>query len=286
MTATPLSLEDEQLLTWLKGSLPSWMFVAVDSEIWIAAAAALGRVFDLINDWFDATLIELSSGVWLEQHAADRGTSKRAGETEASLRARIRNPMDAVTKPAIQAAVTAQLATYGIGWTPNMLELRRDGAYLLTRTSPAGTGDSIAYADGVCTLVASGYTFSGHEIGRQITVVGTGIDDDGTFTISAVTGDHSIQYVNPYGVNYSSPFTWKIDANLDGRKDAYLSRGYRLHSSTCVMIVPNTVTDIQLSVLNEAVRLRKKAGAVMVIEREAGSPEELPGPSDHVEITL
>lgn len=53
--------------------------------------------------------------VWLDLLAIGNGLRRQSGESDASLRERIRTVSDAVTAPAIKAAVDALLAAYGLG---------------------------------------------------------------------------------------------------------------------------------------------------------------------------
>lgn len=53
-----------------------------------------------------------ASGVWLTLRAKDYGIARAPGEDDATLRARIRNVADAVTLPALRAAIDAVLAPH------------------------------------------------------------------------------------------------------------------------------------------------------------------------------
>ena len=56
-----------------------------------------------------------ATDVWLDLLALGNGLRRQQGETDASLRKRLRTVEDAVTTPAIKAAVDALLAAYGLG---------------------------------------------------------------------------------------------------------------------------------------------------------------------------
>ena len=139
------SPEDEELYTWLKSSIPSWFFtkVGITDEQWRAVVAALGRSRDLVDSWVNRTFLLYSEGIWLDQHAKDFGSARQYNESDVGVAARLRTPLNAVTYEGIVDGITAVLSSYGLTWTPNLIELRKGGPFWLERTSPSGTGDTL-----------------------------------------------------------------------------------------------------------------------------------------------
>lgn len=125
-----LSAEAQALFDHARQSLPRWLTRGKTAVLeWLHADT---QIFDQARaqgqDWLDITYLEFASGAELEQHAADRGTSRREGEDDPTLRIRLRNITDAVTVPAIEIAVNALLAANGLGVCA-IVVLRRDRAH-------------------------------------------------------------------------------------------------------------------------------------------------------------
>lgn len=77
-------------------------------------------------------------------------------------------------------------------------------------TNGAGTGDSIAFGGGVCTLTCAAVTFPAGDVAKQITIAGSGAGNDGTFDVTAASGN-TISWANAGG-STEAPFTgtWTI----------------------------------------------------------------------------
>lgn len=127
----PLSSEAQALFDHAKQSLPRWLTGAASAALeWMYGfTEIMDEVRVQGQDWLDITLLENAVGVELDQHAADRGTSRRVGETDAVLRERLRQITDALTEPALKAGVDAILA--GLG-TCAIVCLRRDRGHFHT----------------------------------------------------------------------------------------------------------------------------------------------------------
>lgn len=128
----PLSTEQQSLFDHAKSALPRLLFGAIASaREWLYAYAVL---FDAVRSqgaaWLDQTFIATATGRFLEQHAKDRGTSRRASESDATLRSRLYQVEDALTDPAIKIGVNAILAAAGVAGTCAIVDLRRDKAFL------------------------------------------------------------------------------------------------------------------------------------------------------------
>lgn len=125
-----LSADEQELFNVAKSTLPRWFFQDGDPEETIAALAKimqLGRA--QVQTWLDATYILQATGFWLDQHARDRALARQNGESDANLRTRIRSYADAVTTPAIKAAVNNLLTQAGVADPCAVYESRRDQAY-------------------------------------------------------------------------------------------------------------------------------------------------------------
>lgn len=125
-----LSADEQELYNVAKASLPRWFFQDQGADEQVAALAKimqLGRA--QVQTWLDATYILRATGFWLDQHAKDRNLARQSGESDAALRLRIRSYADAVTAPAIAAAVNALLVQDGITDPCAIYESRRDQAY-------------------------------------------------------------------------------------------------------------------------------------------------------------
>ena len=275
----PYTTSEQEIYDHLKTSLPRFLFqkVTATEEIWGAYVKIFDAVKTQITEWSQYAQILLATGIWLDQHARDRGTSRQGSETDAALRARLRTLEDSVSLPALLAEITAILTTSGDD--PNdmgIVELRLKRAFMQERTSPTGTGDSFAKVGTTVTLTDSGYTFRGYEVGRTILIAGaTSGANNGSFTITAVN-DNTLSWVNGSGVAEAYTGTWTIDNPTNTRKDAYMSRGYRMtisgRASGMEVIVPYPATEATADSVSEAVRKKKAGGFRHLVERRVSPP--------------
>ncbi len=269
-----LSADEQGLYDWLRSTLPGWFFATdTEEEIWGAAAKALHLVRAQADSWLAATYVLDADGVWLDQHARDRGTFRQANEPEDILRERLRSVADAVAPGPVLAAVQAVLTLAGVVGTAYMLELRRDRAHFNVITPISSGGSGLSKAGTTMTLI-TGYTWTGREVGREIQLVGsTSPGNDGTFTITDVTGDHTITFTNPAGVTEVYGGVWTLDGTGANRKHAYLSRGYRMGSmnrpSSFTVILPYGTDVATAAAVDEALRQYKPGGFKSIVERRA-----------------
>jgi hypothetical protein len=137
MSYTP---DEQNLYDHARSSLPRWLFqLSAAAEEWMGAFVKIFAESKVQIDSFRSqTYLLEATGIWLDQHARDRGTSRRDGEDDDTLRARLRIVDDAQTVPAIKAAALAVLEGAGVtvptGY-PAVVELRRDRAFFNTLTS-------------------------------------------------------------------------------------------------------------------------------------------------------
>lgn len=273
----PLSPEEQELMDWLKSSIPRWLAYpkkgdgseASDEELWNAAVKSLINITRQTDDWKEATFILTATDIWLNAHAQDRGTNRQGGETDDALRERIRTVEDAVNKASIISAVNKVLVAAGIMDSCAIVELRKDKAYFLTDTPAGGTNGTFTKSGTTMTL-DTGYTLSGYERGKPITIAGaTSSGNNGTFTITDILLNSQVSYTNGSGVAEAGAGTWQLNANYDGRKDAYMGRGYRMslsgHNSFIIILPYPTDADTGLAV-REALRQKKAGGFQHIVE--------------------
>ena len=160
------SAHEQDMYDFAKASLPRFLFQkSTAPEDWIGPFAKIfGSAFDQVVEWLGQTYILNATGIWLDQHARDRGTARQGGESDAALRSRLRTIDDAVIPSALLAAATAALnadsVTIPSGY-PALVETRRDGAFFgvwsATPPTPPGSG----YASRGMAYFQRGYRMRG-----------------------------------------------------------------------------------------------------------------------------
>lgn len=286
----------DELLEFALSALPHWFQIdARPGEFLRATSVIMGLAIDQTQYWLDRSLIlnadrpgDLTLPDWLNQHAIDRGTSRRNGETDASLRDRLRNIPDAITRPTLLAAAQSIVESDGIAGTVAMVELRRDKGFFLDTTSETGIGGDITAPDSNGDQVftpTSGFShppFQTQEeaIEYRVTIVAAANAANlGTFTVLGLDGDGA-RYNNPGGVaETTAPPTliWGLqrhdrDGNrLDGFRDSYLSRGDRMGTlrTALIFILPFGCTAATQAAVQEMSRQRSGAGVVTLVECRA-----------------
>lgn len=94
--------QEQALFDHAKAALPRWLEATPELA---AFAKIVGQALAQAQTWYDYAKIREATGIWLDQHARDRGTARQAGESDASLAARLRSIQDAVTRPALETAI-------------------------------------------------------------------------------------------------------------------------------------------------------------------------------------
>ena len=284
--------QQQELYDFARNSLPSWFFqIPRSEEVLNAFVAIFDRVRTNIGERATQSLILTATGVWLEQHSADRGTQRQDGETDPALRARIRNAEKSVTRPDIlslaQDIVDAELiagAVVGV-------ELKRDKAFFGTFTARTGTGG--VFTAGTGTLfqftptvqppnpIEVGFLRSGSQGNPRIVFASSSSPaNDGTFEVTALDGN-ALVYTNASGVaEADGGVGWTLNRydvegnNRDGRKRAYLGRGYRMSGNKPISvdtIIPRGSgpfsTDGTVNSVEEMQRQKTSAGVVGRAER-------------------
>jgi hypothetical protein len=126
----PLSATEQAYFDHARQALPRFLFASSTSaqEVFAAFAVLWGDAHAQIDAWRLSSYILDAAGVYLDQHARDRGTSRIDGESDAVLRERLRAVEDAVTRPALMAGVERILAIESLSGA-GMVELRHECAF-------------------------------------------------------------------------------------------------------------------------------------------------------------
>lgn len=138
------STDEQALYDHLRATLPRFLFQTptASEEIW----GGFVKIFDAIRaqivEWRNYAEILQATGIWLDQHARDRGAFRQEDETDEALRERLSMIEDMVTTPALTSMVDAILAADGVVGSCAMVELRRDRAHFGDYTA---TGKNRAY---------------------------------------------------------------------------------------------------------------------------------------------
>jgi len=288
MALTP---DEQKFYDFAKAALPKFLFQRDRPEEEMGALAKMfSAVRDQIKSWFTQSYITTATGAgpdFLNQHAVDRATRRQSGESDISLRERLRNVPDAVTRPTLLSAVAdildAESIVYDPAVYPAMVELNRDAGYYRDATSDSGTGGTFSgTAPNMVftpTVDFDRPPFRSVEelITHKLVISGAATAaNDGTRTITGLAIDGA-QVANASGVaEVDATVSWTVakydrdDNLLDGFKDSFYSRGdrYGLASGRpeLVVILPFGCTaGIQASVL-EMLRKKKGAGVIARVE--------------------
>lgn len=140
----PFSSTEQSLYDHAKAALPRFLFQKDGrADEWLGAfVKAFESARAQLALWRSYAEILQATGVWLSQHALDRGTQRQSDESDATLRERLRTYPDALTRPILLATADAILVAAGVSGTSAMVELRRDRGFFVT---DAGTGRKVAY---------------------------------------------------------------------------------------------------------------------------------------------
>lgn len=145
--------QEEELYQWLKTALPSWLFGNDDAveEHWSAIIEAFGDVRIQMEDWLSKTYVLIATGVWLDQHAKDRGLFRQENESDDSLRERIRNVEAKITREALATVADNILTANSMTTGATIVNLRSERAWFVFDTT---TGRQLSYL----STVNSGFT--------------------------------------------------------------------------------------------------------------------------------
>jgi len=301
-----LDAEEQELFDFAIAALPSWF---TSDERQREELAGMAKMFGLVRAaltyWFAQTLITGANGAvptlpdWLNQHAADRGTRRQAGETTPALANRLRNTPDSLTYASIRSAAQAIVIADGGSGTVGLVELPRFAAHLGTYTPMTGTGGefSAPNINGIQRFTPAtgwptppvdsthtGYPFESWEL--TTTGAANPLNDFAGVTIDGTDGtppldiiDNAVQYSNPVGVaSVDASVTWTARKLIhppwiaDGHARAFIGRGYRMARTrppTIVIILPPTSSASSVTSVREMLRQKKAAGVVALVERKS-----------------
>lgn len=295
-----LTTEEQKFYDFAKASLPDW--IPDGDEFLMGAAKMFGSVRELIDYLFGNALISSAVGAtattpdWLNLHAADRGTRRQLNEDDPTLRERLRNVPDALTRLTLLAAIDAILAANGVSGSSAIVELPKDGAHSASPTGwyqeDAGTGGTFAVAGTTVKFTPDVLPWArppkwptNTSPARSSRIVLSSSTDplhDGTHVVTALDGDAAVWTdASPGAAGPDAAVTWlvetlDVDGNVrDGFARAFSQRGYRsarLRPLRLVIILPYGSTAATEASVREALRQKKAAGIAVTIERRLIAP--------------
>ena len=259
----------------------------------VAKAEQVGRTM-LQRITIEQASVDAGGEDWLDLDAGDYGTSRQYGETDATLRTRMRTTPAGVIRKEILALAQAIVDASGVvGDAVAMVEMPRDEAHV-----GAWAGVSSWSTGGVFATVAGKMKFTPtHPFAYPPCVVGIsgGIAEitltlsgcasggnDGTFVVEDISGNGAI-YTNGSGAaGTDATAVWSTargevgGGDMDGYAMAFCDRGYRAwfapgdvskqSLSGVILILPYGCTDSTRRSVQEMLRQRVAAGVVKRVE--------------------
>ena len=166
------------LLSIYNGAVPSDVTVGVGADIAYTIATMMNLVKQEVDRLAAGAKLSTATGLFLDQHARDRGQSRQYGETDDQLRERLSTPPKAGTVSSIQAAVAQIVGVDGTivielpleGWFFDSQAAFFDRSFLIPRRSnrfgggrgvvvvliPASAGAYASVTDAVRSKVSAG----------------------------------------------------------------------------------------------------------------------------------
>lgn len=284
-----LTFEEQRLYDFAKGSLPAW--IKNDDEFLHGAAKMFGSVRAMVDYLFGQALIGTAVGAtattpdWLNQHARDRGTARRSGEDDPTLRERLRHTPDAVTRAALLSAIDGVLEASGITADAAMIEIPRDAAHAGAYLAMTGTGGTFVQTGSTSKLTPTTLPWPAPPfraadvfpvLQHQLIIAGAAVaGNNGTRTITGLDLDAAI-VTNAGGASGVDPgVTWTVkrldrSGNItDGFARAYAGRGYRVAGRrlAILIILPFGTSAATEAAIRELLRVKKAAGFQAIVER-------------------
>lgn len=283
----------QQLLEFAQEALPKyWSKAPRKQEDLNAIAEIMAIALGVAMDRIRQTYILDAEGPWLRQHARDRGISLQEGESEASLRQRIRTVADAVTRPALLAGVQAILATAGVGGQAAAVDLRRDRAFYGVSEERVTTGATFgASNDGLLTILPDapfelpievGFARSGRQANPRVYIVdwpAAPALEEVPLEVVALSGNALVVDVAAQAPGHEANATihlWKYDTEAtDVQRDedpprarAFRGRGYRRNGSRSgfAFILPYGTPDGAVNSVRDYLRIWKAFGVRSAVE--------------------
>lgn len=295
-----LTTEEQELLDWAMEAMPPWFRGDRDLAVEAGIAKMMGAARAQVDYWAGQTLIASAAGAtsttpdWLQQHAIDRGTRRQYGESDAELRARLRFYPDAITPAALLGVAQGIVDAAGVATDAvAMVELRADKAFLVRNVPQDDVGGTFDVPSVGVVSFAPVAAWSGNRppwISRNgvafaqtavLTITGAAdSENDGAHNVTGMSGDALLYAPGIDGAISGSDglVGWRVDryAVIDGahltagsgKMDAYASRGFRVGGQrpVIVLILPYGTTAATSAAVEEAIRQRKAAGVIVLIE--------------------
>lgn len=290
-----LTSEEQTFFDFAKDALPAW--IRDGDEFLFGAAKMFGGVKATIDYLFGQALISTAVGAtattpdWLDQHARDRGTGRRNGEGTPTLRSRLRNTPDALTRAALLANANAILVASGGSADAALLELPRDAAFWGTFDAMTGVGGTFTAPVANIQAFTPDVPFArpprdGTDQGWDWILTTTGAadpnNDVAAAPITSLSGN-AAKYTNAAGsADGDATVVWTAEKRrwsgivtpvvADGRARFYWGRGYRLKNPRpmmLIMILPFGTSAGTAAAVLEMMRQTKAAGFVARVEVRA-----------------
>lgn len=289
-----LTADEQELYDIARKALPWWYapLDAVNEQLY-AKAKIIGGSLSIDKNWLATQAYILTAdgptattADWLGEHARDRGTSRRSGESDTVLRARIREVEEALHRQSLLDAAQALLTAAGVAGAPALVELPRDAAYFGQNQPVTGTGGTFATVSGsvrkftpTVAFTRPPYDVSETGVTWKLVISGAAnAGNNGTFTITGIDVNGA-KFTNASGVNGAdATVSWRLDRySADGAlmtvgsaaAKSFFGRGFRMSPGkpcVVVMLPYGTSETLRLAVF-ESLRQRKAAGVFLVVER-------------------
>ena len=227
---------------------------------------------------------------WLNQHAIDRSLLRQGGESNPSLRQRIRSFDKVLSYEAILAYVQSVTLASGLAGTATLLEVKQNKAFFVTHTDQLGVGGvftdlgSGEFAFEPSTGVSLDSTINPNALPKYLEIaVASSAGNTGIFEVTGAYASGP-KYGNLVGVAETDSFaSWRLfDRDLDLEDittydDAFYydpatiganQAAYRMsgEKQTLVIMLPFGCTQALVSSINDGLILIKGAGTEILIE--------------------
>ncbi len=266
-------------------SLPKWFTKSErEYETIKAFAEMFARVDEQDSFYHEMTFIlnaDEGPPDWLNQHAVDRRLLRQGGESNDSLRDRIRSLADAVNIATVTSTVQSIVDNQGIVGTVYILELRQNRGFFQVNATQSGTGgefvaltgDSFAFVPDVTH--ENPLTTNGAIANNLIKVSGAATAaNDGDYVITGAYLN-GVTFDNASGVSETDPtVSWTLTrTNTDGFEvqgfaDCFFDRGYRMSQdrSAFLVILPFGCDQTTIDTVADLLTSVKGAGVFLLIE--------------------
>lgn len=305
-----LTADEQALFDHARASLPQWFWSDERANEELGQAAkVMGKSLLQARHWLKTqALIGTAAGAtsaepdWLEAHAVDHGTRRQNGETDTSLRYRLRHGPNSIIRQNLLTAIGEVLVGNGVAGDAFMVELPRDQIFVGQIQQYASIGGTLAGPDvgGVMTFLpddpfqfppwkpavspslevdSANTILSGRVRSHRLVLTGAAAPgNNGNFITTGIVGN-AVKYVNPTGAaGIDAAIAWAIerrdrrDLVLDVHGHSFVSRGERIGRSrggTIIVILPYGTDAGTGRAVTEMLRQKKGAGVILYVEIRA-----------------